>query len=72
MKTIRIPARLWYDNEERELSFPERWQVDNLTSLGLEKPGLTPQQIEERMNNPIDGLPLLELPPGARASCYRF
>ena len=72
MKTINVPSRLWYDNEESELSFPDRWQVDNLTSLGLEKPGLTPQQIEGRINNPIDGLPLLELARGKKQAVIVF
>jgi len=72
MKTINVPSRLWYDNEESELSFPNRWQVDNLTSPGLEKPGLTPQEIEGRINNPIDGLPLLELARGKKQAVIVF
>ncbi|MGA2526020.1 MAG: lactate racemase domain-containing protein [Smithellaceae bacterium] len=72
MKTINVPSRLWYDNEEKELSFPDRWQVDNLTSPGLEKPGLTPQEIEGRIDNPIDGLPLLELARGKKQAVIVF
>ena len=72
MKKIRVPSRLWYDNEESELSFPDRWQVDNLTSPGLEKPGLTVRQIEERINNPIDGISLLELASGKKQAVIVF
>jgi nickel-dependent lactate racemase len=72
VKKIRVPARLWYDNQEKKLSFPDRWQVDNLTSPGLEKPGLTPQQIEERVNKPIDGIPLLELARGKKQAVIVF
>jgi nickel-dependent lactate racemase len=72
MKTIKVPSLLWYDNEERELFFPDRWQVDNLTSPGLEKPALSPEQIEERINNPIDGLPLLELARGKKQAVIVF
>jgi len=28
MKTINVLSRLWYDNEESELSFPDRWRVN--------------------------------------------
>ena len=72
MKTIRVSSRLWYDNQEKELSFPDRWQVDNLTSPGLEKPGLTVRQIEKRINNPIDGLSLTELARGKKQAVIVF
>jgi nickel-dependent lactate racemase len=72
LKTIKVPAHLWYDNKESELSFPERWQVDNLTSPGLEKPGLTPQQIEEKINNPIDGVHLEKLARGKKQAAVVF
>lgn len=37
LKKISIPARRWYENKEKILSFPARWQVDDLMSPGLEK-----------------------------------
>jgi hypothetical protein len=61
MKSISVPSRLWYDNTERELTFPDRWNVTNLTSPGLDKPGLTPEQIKFKIENPIDGATLFEL-----------
>ena len=72
MKKVRVPARLWYDNQEKELSFPDSWQVDNLTSPGLEKSRLTVRQIEERINNPIDGLSLTELARGKKQAVIVF
>ena len=42
MKKISVPSRLWYENNERELSFPEQWEVNNLTSPGFEKPRSEP------------------------------
>jgi len=59
MKKISIPSRLWYENREWELSLPARWQVDNLSSPGFDKPGLTPAQIREKIEHPIEG-PTLE------------
>jgi lactate racemase len=72
MKTIKVPSRLWYDNEERELSFPDSWKVDNLTSPGFEKPGITPEQIGERINNPVDGPALEELAKGKKNAVIVF
>ena len=53
MKTISVPSGRWHDNTERELTFPDRWEVDNLTSPGFDKPGLSADQIREKINNPI-------------------
>jgi nickel-dependent lactate racemase len=61
MKAISVPSGLWYDNTERELTFPDRWDLTNLTSPGLDKPGLTPEQIKHKVENPIDGATLVEL-----------
>lgn len=72
MKTVRVPSRLWYDNQEKELFFPGRWQVDNLTSPGLEKQGLTAAQIKERIDNPLDGLSLTELARGKKQAVIVF
>jgi lactate racemase len=72
MKTVRIPSRLWYENEERELVFPDRWQVDNLTSPGLEKPGWTPEQIREAIARPVEGPTLEELAQGKKQAVIVF
>jgi nickel-dependent lactate racemase len=72
MQTIRVPSRLWYDNQEREIGFPDRWQVDNLTSPGLEKPGLTPDQIRERVFSPVEGPSLEALAKGKREAVIVF
>ena len=61
MQKISIPSRLWYENEEWELTFPDRWQVDNLNPPGFEKPGLSPAQIKEKVDHPIEGPDLEEL-----------
>jgi nickel-dependent lactate racemase len=72
MKTIRVPSRLWYGNEERELAFPNVWDVDNLTSPGFEKPGLTAEQIRERIDNPVEGPALAELAKGKQQAVIVF
>ena len=72
MKTISVPCRLWYENREKELSFPDRWQVENLTSPGLEKPGLSPAAIRERIERPVDGPSLEELARGKKQAVIVF
>jgi len=72
MKTIKVPSRLWYENQERELTFPDRWEVDNLTSPGLEKQGLTQEQIRERIEHPVEGPTLEELARGKKQAVIVF
>ncbi|HNY64791.1 MAG TPA: lactate racemase domain-containing protein [Deltaproteobacteria bacterium] len=72
MKTVRVPSRLWYENTERTLTFPERWEVDNLTSPGFEKPALSAEEIRERIANPIDGPSLEELARGKKQAVIVF
>ncbi|MGO9021265.1 MAG: lactate racemase domain-containing protein [Syntrophobacteraceae bacterium] len=61
MKTLSVPSGLWYENIERELSFPDRWQVSDLTSPGFDKPCLSPEQIRKKIESPIAGPTLYEL-----------
>jgi nickel-dependent lactate racemase len=72
MKKVLIPSRLWYENRERDLTFPERWQVDNLTSSGFDKPGLSPDELRERVEHPIEGPSLEELARGKKQAVIVF
>ncbi len=72
MKTVSIPSRLWYENKERDLTFPDRWDVDNLTSPGFDKPGLSPEEIEDKVEHPIEGPNLEELAKGKKQAVIVF
>ena len=72
MTAIRVPSRRWYENKEREISFPDRWSVDNLSSPGLEKPGLSPEEIKERLEHPVEGPSLEELARGKKKAVIVF
>jgi len=72
MQKISIPSRLWYENREWELTFPERWQVDNLNSPGFDRPGLTPEQIENKIDHSLAGPPLEELARGKKQAAIVF
>lgn len=72
MQKISVPSRLWYENQERELTFPDHWEIDNLDSPGFNKPGLTPQEIRERIDHPIEGPSLEELAGGKKQAVIVF
>lgn len=72
MKTIRVPSRRWYENTERELTFPDRWEVFNLTSPGMDKPDLSPEEIREKIEHPVDGPTLFELAKGKKQAVIVF
>ncbi len=72
MKKISIPSRLWYENKEWELTLPDRWEVDNLNPPGFEKPKLTPEKIREKIDHPIEGLPLKEIAKGKKQAVIVF
>ncbi len=72
MKKIGIPSRLWYENRERELEFPDRWRIDNLTSPGLEKRALRPDEIRDRIEHPVEGPTLEELARGKKRAVIVF
>jgi nickel-dependent lactate racemase len=72
MQKVSIPSRLWYENREWELVFPDRWQVDNLNSPGFDKPGLSAAQIRERIERPVAGPALGELAAGKKQTVIIF
>ncbi len=72
MKRIPIPSRLWYENKEWEITLPDRWEVNNFSPPGFDKPGLTPEQIRERVNRPIAGPSLEEMAKGKKQAVIVF
>lgn len=66
MIKIFVPSRLWYENEERELTLPDRWLIDNLSPPGFDKPALSPNTIKEKITHPIAGPTLAELAKGKK------
>jgi len=72
MQKVSIPSRLWYENREWELLFPDRWQVDNLNSPGFDKPGLAAAQVRERIERPVAGPALGDLAAGKKQAVIVF
>jgi len=65
VKTINVPNLLWYGNEPRRLSFPERWEVEVLAPPGFAKPPIGHEGVSAAFENPIGAPPLNELAGGA-------
>ena len=72
MHKIAIPARMWYENQEQTLTFPDRWQVDNLNSPGFDKPALSAQAIADRIDHPVEGPTLTEAAQGRKQAVIVF
>jgi nickel-dependent lactate racemase len=72
MQTVAVPSLLWYENRERILTFPDRWDVHNLNSPGFDRPALTPDQIREKIEIPIAGPPLEERARGKKQAVIVF
>ncbi|MBP1712875.1 MAG: hypothetical protein H6Q42_1078 [Deltaproteobacteria bacterium] len=72
MQRVPIPSRLWYENKEWDLSFPDRWQVGNLNPPGFDKPGLSSGQIRERVEHPLAGPSLEDLARGKNQAVIVF
>ncbi|MGQ9695764.1 MAG: lactate racemase domain-containing protein [Thermodesulfobacteriota bacterium] len=56
-----MPSKLWYENQERELLFPDHWQVDDLHPPGFAKKPLSASLIREKIIHPLAGPSLTEL-----------
>ena len=72
MQRVPIPSRLWYENKEWDLSFPDRWQIGNLNPPGFDKPGLSSGQIRERVEHPLAGPSLEDLARGKNQAVIVF
>lgn len=72
MKSVSVPSRLWFGNVEKILTFPDRWDVDSLTSPGFDRPALSAEEIAGKIMNPVEGPPLEELARGKREAVIVF
>ncbi len=72
MQKVPIPSRLWYENREWDLTFPDRWEIQNLNPPGFDKPSLSPGQIKEKIENPMDGPRLEDLARGKKQAVIVF
>jgi nickel-dependent lactate racemase len=72
VRKISLPSRLWYENKEWDLTFPDRWEVHNLNPPGFEKAGLNREQIKEKIERPVTGPTLEDLALGKKQAVIVF
>ena len=66
MKNVILPNLLWYGNEPRTISFPERWDLEVMTPPGFKKKILREESVYKALENPIGSPPLIDLARKAR------
>lgn len=54
------------------MTFPDQWNVDNLSSPGFDKPGLSPAEIKEKIEHPLGGPNLEEMARDKRQAVIVF
>ncbi len=57
-KSVVIPTHEWAGDLKERLDFPGDWEIEVLEMKGAHTPGLTAQQIGNRLDQPIGTLPL--------------
>jgi nickel-dependent lactate racemase len=72
MDVISIPSRRWNENIERKLTFPDRWEVDYLTSPGFDKPGLSSAEIKDKIGHPVGASTLEDIAQGKSQAVIVF
>jgi nickel-dependent lactate racemase len=63
-KRVTVPSRIWYEQGERHLDFPESWEIVLCNMRGHQSPGLSSADIKSAITNPLDAPPLRELAQG--------
>lgn len=72
MQIFRIPVHAWHGDNEIELRFPERWQVQECRMAGHDAPALTDEEICKALRRPFGTKPLRELVRGKKRVVILF
>ncbi len=72
MVNVKVPAWEWYGWRPEELYLPEDWTVRESRMAGHDARSLTPQEIAERIQDPVGTAPLNELARGKRRCAILF
>ena len=64
VRTISVPRRMWHEEGELELEFPESWEVVPCLMQGHDAPRVTPEEIQAAFDNPVGSPPLREVARG--------
>lgn len=71
-KTIRIPIKAWYGDEEMELQFPETWEVQECRMAGHDTPALSDEHLRGAVQRPLGAEPLRQMARGRKQVVILF
>jgi nickel-dependent lactate racemase len=69
---IEVPANEWYGDNPVELQFPDNWTIHEQRMAGHIARSLTPEEIAEKLQNPVGSSTLRELAKGKRRCAIVF
>ena len=69
---VNIRTHEFYGDFEEQLTFPGDWELEVLHMKGMGKPGMTTDQIREKLDHPIGTPPLREIAAGKKTAVVTF
>ncbi|MCK4676899.1 MAG: DUF2088 domain-containing protein [Bacteroidales bacterium] len=69
---VNIRTHEFYGDIEEQLAFPVTWELDVMHMKGHGRPGLTSDQIRQRIDQPIGTPPLREMSAGKKTAVITF
>jgi nickel-dependent lactate racemase len=69
---VSIRTHEHFGDIEEQITFPEGWQLEVQHMKGHGRPGLSPEQIREKLDRPIDTPPLREIAAGKKTAVITF
>ncbi len=70
--TVTLRTHEYYGDIEEQLSFPGTWQIQEQLMKGHGRPGLTKEQIRQKLDRPVDTKPLREIAAGEKTAVITF
>ena len=70
--TVNIRTHEFYGDLEEQLTFPDTWELEVLHMKGHGQPGLTSDQIRDKLDRPIGTPPLREIAAGKKTAVITF
>ncbi|MCK4897148.1 MAG: DUF2088 domain-containing protein, partial [Anaerolineales bacterium] len=70
--TVNIRTHEYYGDLEEQLTFPDTWELEVLHMKGHGQPGLTSDQIRDKLDQPIGTPPLREIAAGKKTAVITF
>lgn len=72
MNQVSVPNLRWYDNQPKEIAFPDHWDVEIFESAGLKKEAITDEAVSSAFAKPIASPHLEELAKDAEDAVIIF